>query len=46
MSETIVNGATNYRVRVGAYGERAKADAAAARLRREYRLETWVTDSP
>lgn len=35
-----------YRVRVGPYSDRAKADSAAARLRRDFRLETWVTDSP
>jgi cell division septation protein DedD len=35
-----------YRVRVGPYGSRAAADAAAARLRREYRLDTWITDQP
>ncbi len=46
VAETPKGGGTNSRVRVGPYAERAKADAAAARLRRDFRLETWVTDSP
>jgi len=46
VAETPKNGATSYRVRVGPYGDRAKADSAASRLRREFRLETWVTDLP
>ena len=37
---------TNHRVRVGPYEARAAADAAATRLRREFRLDTWVTDTP
>ena len=46
VAETPKSGATNHRVRVGPYAERAKADAAATKLRRDFRLETWVTDSP
>ena len=46
VAETPKGGGTNSRVRVGPYADRAKADAAANRLRREFRLETWVTDSP
>lgn len=46
VAESPKGGGTNHRVRVGPYAERAKADAAAVRLRREFRLETWVTDSP
>lgn len=46
VAETPKGGGTNSRVRVGPYAERAKADAAAAKLRRDFRLETWVTDSP
>ncbi len=46
VAETPKNGATSYRVRVGPYADRAKATAAASRLRRQFRLETWVTDSP
>lgn len=39
-------GQTQHRVRVGPYESRAAADAAATRLRREFRLDTWVTDTP
>lgn len=46
VAETAKGSGTNSRVRVGPYADRAKADAAATRLRREFRLETWVTDSP
>lgn len=46
VAETAKGGGTNQRVRVGPYAERAKADAAATKLRRDFRLETWVTDSP
>ena len=46
IAETAKAGGTNYRVRVGPYAERTKADAAATKLRRDFRLETWVTDSP
>jgi DedD protein len=46
ITETPKGGGTNYRVRVGPYAERNKAEAAATRLRRDFRLDTWVTDSP
>ncbi len=46
VAESPKNGGASYRVRVGPYADRAKADAAASRLRRQFRLETWVTDSP
>ena len=36
-------GQIKYRVRVGPYRERSRADEAADRLRREFRLDTWVT---
>ena len=36
----------NFRVRVGPYPDRARAERAATRLRREFRLDTWITDSP
>jgi len=39
-------GQTSYRVRVGPYESRSAADTAAGRLRREHRLDTWVTDTP
>jgi len=37
---------TTYRVRVGPYTTRVQADRDAARLRRDFRLDTWVTDQP
>jgi cell division protein FtsN len=40
------DGQTQTRVRVGPFPSRDKADPVAARLRREQRLDTWVTDSP
>jgi len=47
LAETAKDGGQiNYRVRVGPYDTRAAADSAAGRLRREYRLDTWVTDTP
>lgn len=47
LTETPKSGSqTNYRVRVGPYDGRSEADRAASRLRREYRLDTWVTDTP
>jgi cell division septation protein DedD len=39
-------GAPTYRVRVGPYDLRPRAEKAAQRLRREHRLDTWVTDAP
>jgi DedD protein len=46
ISETPKANGRNFRVRVGPYAERAAADDAAIRLRRDHRLDTWVTDSP
>lgn len=46
VAEIPKGGGKNHRVRVGPYADRTKADAAATRLRRDFRLETWVTDSP
>ncbi|MBP1641426.1 MAG: Sporulation related domain [Acidobacteria bacterium] len=46
VAEVAKDGQTAWRVRVGPYPTRAKADAAATRLRREQKLDTWVTDSP
>jgi DedD protein len=46
MAESPKGGGTNYRVRVGPFESRAQADAQAIRLRRDHRLDTWVTDSP
>jgi len=39
-------GGTNYRVRVGPFEARPEAESAATRLRREQKLDTWITDSP
>lgn len=39
-------GGVNYRVRVGPFDARPKAEAAATRLRREQKLDTWITDTP
>jgi cell division septation protein DedD len=36
---------SNYRVRVGPYPDRSRAERAATRLRREFKLDTWITDS-
>lgn len=38
--------ATTFRVRVGPYDLRPRAEKTAQRLRREHRLDTWVTDAP
>jgi cell division septation protein DedD len=44
--EAVSGGGATFRVRVGPYTTRDAADRAASRLRREYRLDTWVTDQP
>jgi len=44
--EAAASGGTNFRVRVGPYTGRDEAEPAAARLRREFRLDTWITDTP
>ncbi len=36
---------TMYRVRVGPYGSRPEAETAADELRRQFRLETWITSN-
>ena len=41
--EENLQGRTTYRVRVGPYQEEAKAQKVADELRRQYRLETWIT---
>jgi cell division septation protein DedD len=46
VAEIAKDGPTAWRVRVGPFSTRAKADAAATRLRREQRLDTWITDAP
>ena len=41
--EESLQGRTTYRVRVGPYQQEARAEKIAEELRREYRLETWIT---
>ncbi len=43
LSPTLVSGKTLYRVRVGPFTKRERATAVAEKIRRTYRLETWVT---
>ena len=35
-----------YRVRIGPFGARPAAEAAAKRVRRDFRVDTWITASP
>lgn len=44
--EENLQGRTTYRVRVGPYQQEARAQKVADELRREYRLETWITSQP
>ena len=44
--EENLQGRTTYRVRVGPYQQEARAQKIADELRREYRLETWITTQP
>ena len=44
--EENLQGRTTYRVRVGPYQQEARARKIADELRREYRLETWITSQP
>ncbi len=37
------DGAAMYRVRIGPFAERAQADSAAQKVRKSFKLETWVT---
>lgn len=43
LSPVEVDTRTMYRVRIGPFGERADAERVAARIRREFRLDTWIT---
>jgi cell division septation protein DedD len=40
-----VGGRTVYRVRVGPYPERSQAESEAAKLKRQFKVETWITSS-
>ena len=44
--EENLKGRTTYRVRVGPYQQEERAQKIADELRREYRLETWITTQP
>ncbi len=44
--EENLQGRTTYRVRVGPYQQEDRARKIADELRREYRLETWITSQP
>lgn len=43
LSPVDVDGQTMYRVRIGPFPNRERAEAVADRVRREYRLDTWIT---
>ena len=43
LSEVARGDQTMYRVRIGPYAERVEAQAVADRVRREFRLDTWIT---
>lgn len=43
LSPVEVEGRTMHRVRVGPFADRDKAEAAAAKIRKSYRLDTWIT---
>lgn len=46
LAEAPAGGGTTYRVRVGPYPSRDQAEQAAVKLRRQHRLDTWVTETP
>lgn len=46
LAEAPAGGGTTYRVRVGPYPSRDQAEQAAVKLRRQHRLDTWVTEAP
>lgn len=43
LSPVDVDGQTMYRVRIGPYSDLSDAESVAARVRRSYKLDTWVT---
>ncbi len=43
LSPVEVSGQTMFRVRLGPFADRAAAEKVAARVRRTYRLDTWIT---
>ncbi len=44
LSPVEVSGRTMYRVRIGPYGDRRVAEGIAEQVRRDFRLETWITE--
>ncbi len=44
LSPVEVSGRTMYRVRIGPYADRQVAEGIAEQVRREFRLETWITE--
>ncbi len=44
LSPVETGGKTMYRVRIGPYGSRSDADTAAENVRKNYKLDTWVTE--
>ena len=44
LSPVETGGRTMYRVRIGPYGSRSDADTAAGNVRKNYKLDTWVTE--
>jgi len=46
LAEAPAGGGTTYRVRVGPYPSRDQAEQAASKLRKQHRLDTWVTEAP
>lgn len=45
ISPTEVEGRRMYRVRVGPYADRAQAASAEEKIKRQFRLDTWITSS-
>jgi len=46
LAEAPAGGGTTFRVRVGPYPSREQAEQAASKLRKQHRLDTWVTEAP
>ncbi len=43
LSSALVEGRTMYRVRVGPYSDQTQAEDAAQKIKRQFRLNTWIT---
>ncbi len=44
LSPVEVSGRTMYRVRIGPYADRQVAEGIAEQVRRDFRLDTWITE--